>query len=70
MREFVLINGMDGLVHIHAAGCRDIAREKRNANGVRTKQAENATQLVAEELSGLAGQGFTENDWHIAPCAR
>lgn len=58
---------------VHLAGCRDIKRDLRDAIGKPFEtEADSIEALIAYELESLVAsgaEGWTRDDFSIAPCA-
>ena len=74
MRAFVVVTDPQAneLFRVHAAGCRDIGRERQLyrrglVSCIETVQAENAAAALAAELNEDFSGGSTETGWEHPP---
>lgn len=71
--SYVIVSGLatsEKNWEVHRAGCKDLSSPKyRVSTQLDTVQAESAEEAIAELLSYLADQGWTEDDFRVLPCA-
>ncbi|MGA0879732.1 MAG: hypothetical protein ACO3SP_11500, partial [Ilumatobacteraceae bacterium] len=72
-KSYVIVSGLatsEKNWEVHSAGCKDLSNPKyRVSTQLDTVQAESAEEAIAELLSYLADQGWTEDDFRVLPCA-
>lgn len=74
MISLTFINSMDGMIHVHKTGCKDIAKSRLKMNGEWVISGSDPDSIILEELEGFNYDWGTQHPAHevftIFPCCK
>lgn len=72
MTALTVINATTGLMDVHAAGCSDLVRARRRANGAFTMEVQDRTAallLIWDDFAGEMTVEEMDRNTRFLPCA-